>query len=422
MYKKFSGRSMLIVLMLIILSTILLLSLVTSYANAAFIEWNRTYGGESFDFIESVITVPDGFILAGSTYSFGDGNHSDAWLIKTDREGKELWNRTYKGAFSDNMQSALQTPDGYVLLVETKIEMPGYYEPWLIKTDRDGNEVWNRTYGKTFYVGSSVAKVSDGYVIAGWSPKGRDLGWLMKVDEKGNVVWEREYKPGNIQKSGAVFNLIQETSDGFIVVGHAKIPKMLNVEDDVWVVKTDFEGNEVWNRTFGGAGEDDAYCVKPTPDGYIIAGFTSYGFKKTNAWLIKIDKEGNEVWNKTFGGKDNDYACCVEVLKDGFVIAGYTINQSKSYAWLIKTDKEGNEKWKLILRSGIATSLVKVEDGFVVAGYDYSDKSAWLVKVMERIEVQKTEQPQYQISPVQSFVLFLAGVAMVLYLLYRVLR
>jgi|Deesub1362A_J573_1020465.scaffolds.fasta_scaffold26053_1 outer membrane protein assembly factor BamB len=51
-------------------------------------------------------------------------------------------------------------------------------------------------------------------------------------------------------------------------------------------------------------------------------------------WVVKTDFEGNEVWNRTFGGKDNDYACCVEVLKDGFVIAGHTVNQSKGYAWL----------------------------------------------------------------------------------------
>ncbi len=421
MYKKFSGKSMLIVLISVVLLTMLLLSIITPYGNIAFIEWNRTYGGKSLDLIESVIAVPDGFVLAGSTYSFGDGGkYSDAWLIKTDREGKEIWNRTYKGAFSDNMQSALQTPDGYVLLVETKVEMPGHYEPWLIKTDGEGNEIWNRTYGKTFYSASSIARVSDGYVIAGWSPKGWDLGWLMKVDEKGNVVWEREYKPGNFQKSGAVFNSIQQTSDGLIVVGHVKIPKMLKGEYDVWVVKTDFDGNEIWNQTFGGAGDDDAYCVKPTPDGYIIAGFTSNSGR--DAWIIKIDREGNEMWNKTFGGRDDDYACCVEVLKDGFVVAGYTVNRSESYAWLIKTDENGRKLWKLILRDGIATSLAKVQDGYVVAGYDYSDKSAWLVKVRERIE-EETEQPRqaHQISPT-PFVLFLAGVATALYLLYRVLR
>jgi len=101
--------------------------------------------------------------------------------------------------------------------------------------------------------------------------------------------------------------------------------------------------------------------------------------------IIHTSSAAKIEWNRTYGGKSFDAIESVIAVPDGFVLAGstYSFGDGSKYsdAWLIKTDKEGKELWKLILRSGIATSLVKVEDGFVVAGYDYSDKSAWLVKV-----------------------------------------
>lgn len=105
------------------------------------------------------------------------------------------------------------------------------------------------------------------------------------------------------------------------------------------LVKTGSEGAEQWLRTYGGAGNDEIRGVQQTSDGgYVLAGFTSsYGAGGRDAWLVKTDAEGRGVWSKTFGGEGDDAAYCIVQTKDGgHVLAG------EGQAWLIKTDKWGN--------------------------------------------------------------------------------
>ena len=135
---------------------------------------------------------------------------------------------------------------------------------------------------------------------------------------------------------------VQQTFDGgYIIAGFTG--------GDFWLIKTDGNGNIVWDMTYGGKDIDEAYSVQQTSDnGYIIAGMTlSFGAGIINAWLVKTDADGNKIWDRTFGKKFGNFAYSVRQTFDGgYIIAGLTggFGDVNGDVWLIKTDSQGKSK------------------------------------------------------------------------------
>ena len=311
-------------------------------------QWDRIMWGrpETDMMIECVQQTSDGgYILAGG---ISVGNRPwDFWLVKTDSNGNLQWNQSIgKIAKDDFAYSVQQTSDGgYILAGKSNAlgDTPSDYDFRLVKTDSAGMPLWDRYIdaGNT-EVAYSVQQTSDGgYILAGSTYGGfRSDALLVKTYSNGKVNWSRTF--GGTDRDMA-YSVRQTSDGGYILAGFTDSYGAGSF--DFWLVKTDSNGDEQWNKTFGGIGSEKAKSVWQTSDGgYILAGYTtSYGSGSTDAWLVKTDLNGNEQWNKTFGGTRSDRANSVQQTADGnYILAGETHSYGAGSAdvWLIKAGAE----------------------------------------------------------------------------------
>jgi hypothetical protein len=309
--------------------------------------WTRTFGGDGLDAAYAVQQTTDGgYIVAGVTRSFGAGG-ADARLIKTDAYGDTLWTRTFGGPDDDEAFAVLQAADlGYLLAGVTRSFGAGGADAWLIKTDAYGDTLWTRTFGGTEDDGArSVDMTTDGgYVLAGTTASfggGGDNVVLIKTGADGTMMWTRTFGGADADSGSAV----RRTRDGgCIVTGSTR--SIGAGEMDVYLVRTDFSGNLIWEKTVGGPGIEAGRDVRETREGgFVIAGTTySPGAGGADARLIKTDADGDTLWTRTFGGPGADAGLSVRQTTDrGYILAGGTTSSGAGGddAWLVKTDPNG---------------------------------------------------------------------------------
>ncbi len=305
--------------------------------------FSKVFGGNEEDWGNWIEKTNDnGFIIAGVTKSYGNGSY-DVYLIKTDGEGNKVFSKTFGDVEEDLGYCVKQTIDGgYIVVGGTKSFGSGSYDVYLVKTDANGNKIWQKTFGGSYEDwGYSVCQLNDGgYIISGFTSSfGSGMGdvWIIRTDSLGNKKWDKTF--GDNQDDGGVD--IKVTADnGFIIAGvHG------SNSGDVWIIKTDSLGNKQWDKKFGGSNQDGATSIDIINNEYIVTGMTmSYGSGNGDLWLIKIDSNGNKIWDRTFGGGEQDGGTSVKKTDDGgFIITGMTksYGEGKSDVWLIKTDSEG---------------------------------------------------------------------------------
>jgi PGF-CTERM protein len=360
--------------------------------------WDRTFGVQGDDNAYSLAHTSDGgYILAGSSHFYIGERHwdMDARLVKTDANGNMQWQRTIGGIEFDEAYSAMQTSDGgYIFAGRTSSYGAEFYGIWLVKTDAKGIEQWNRTFGgNDSDIASSVRQASDGgYIIAGRTKSfgaGSYDFWLVKTDSEGTEQWNRTFGGGS---SDRLYSFQQTIDGGYILGGDTRSFGMGS--SDFWLVKTDNNGIELWNRTFGGANNDRAYSLQQTSDGgFILAGVTR-SLHWYDCWLVKTDAEGVEMWNRTIGpNEDNSPNHILQIPDGGYIIAGETGSvESGGYndMWLVRTDHVGEVEWEMTLggtgQGDVARSVLLAPDGgLVVAGdkdwFTELGTDFWLIKL-----------------------------------------
>ena len=358
-------------------------------------QWAASYGGTGTDLASSIQQTADGgYIVAGSTRSFGEGNY-DVWVIKLDSNGAITWQKTYGGADYDHANSIQQTADGgYIVAGETTSFGTGERDVWVIKLDSNGAITWQKTYGGVEDdTVTSIQQTQDGgYVVAGYTYSfgtGTCDGWVLKLDGDGNVTWQKTYGGTNVDW---IYSIRQTADGGYIVAGETE---SFGAGDyDGWILKLDRDGNVTWQKTYGAGGPQSTFSVQQTQDnGYIVAGGAyASATGSTDAWVMKLDSTGAITWQKTYGGIGYDYPYSIQQTQDGGYIVGgeaYSFGPGNYSIWLIKLDASGAITWQKTYggAGGQRTQSIKQtqDGGYIIAGWHQasigSNSDAFILKL-----------------------------------------
>ncbi len=349
--------------------------------------WDKTYGGTAFDALSTILPTADGgFLVAGWSNSnisnektVNSRGDVDYWIMKINSSGVKLWDKTFGGNNTDALQTVSPTTDGGFLLGgwssstisgEKTEGNRGGNDYWIVKVTSDGTKQWDKTFGGTSEdILVNICQTSDGgFLLGGYSSsnasneknensRGLSDFWVVKINANGVKQWDKIY--GGVDKDELQVAISTDDA-GFLLGGWSESSISSEKSEnnkggrDYWIVKINASGTKQWDKTFGGAGDDDVDALLQTVDGnFMIGGGSSSSSSNDKSdnnrgdrdyWLLKISGTGQKLWDKTFGGLNYDFQTEIKATPDGGFILGGT---STSNAGFDKSENSrgGQDYW-----------------------------------------------------------------------------
>ncbi len=360
------------------------------------IEWEYKYGGPNDEVFRDIKQTTDGGYI-----TVGVWNSTSHWLVKLDADGKEQWNATAlpNETLWPRCWMVEQTNDGGYVTAGSheNAAQTMAYNRCIWKVDGDGNTEWLKIYDDppNGYHMCIKQTTDGGYIVTGEieiSTADHDI-LFFKTNSTGEVEWQHIWSFGILDDCGRV---VRQTSDGgYILLGQIQLTAS-NL--DVILIKTDSGGNMVWNKTYGGKYREwtQSSDILFASDGgyYLLGETTSFGAGQMDIWVVKTDANGNEEWNKTYGGKYWEMCGGICYSDDGNIMISGTTDATTigSDGLVIKIDTSGNIIWQDTfgyekqdqLQGGVNTS----DGGYIVAGNSiatdtsgYGAWDGWIIKM-----------------------------------------
>ncbi len=373
-------------------------------------QWDKTFGGDDYEQLHAIRPLADGnIIIGGNTQSRISGSvthemcgdtlipNFDFWLLKTDIYGNKIWDKRYGGDGMELMWTVLPMRDGGFLCggfstsnascdkAEDNIGGNGLADWWVVRTDANGEKMWERTYGTDGWEElREFVELPDGNILAmGWGGHGSGGNFtkevagrdsldirLAKLKPNGDIIWDKVYG-GNGYELG--LKLTPTPSGDLLIGGQSssregtgnKTAKLygrqgLVKNHDMWVIKINTDGGIIWDRTFGGDSNDVLTDIEPTLDGGFLLGGQSNSLASGNKesgnkgmrdfFLVKIDGDGNKEWDRSYGGSNLDDGFALYVNEEQEILFG-GVSRSENSGDSDKSDppEGGDDFWMIFL-------------------------------------------------------------------------
>jgi len=288
--------------------------------------------------------------------------------------GMEIWQDTCQGLHISKMDLFGN------FLFSKKYVRHTYYSP-------DGGMLRNLTPDSVSNTSDGGFIVSGMGTLYYWDiDRARYINFLTKFSNTGDLEWESIFEGiSSSQWSTAQFyqsKAVLETVDkGFIVLTDTLRGGV--GDSDLLLVKLDPAGNLLWQKTYGGNGKEDLFSmgrkIQLSPGGgYIITGTTeSFGAGDSDIWVIEVDALGNILWQKTYGGTGDENSSSIIVVQDGYIITGSSnsFGGGDSDLLAFKISANGEIQWQRLVGTSIyeegSRCIQTVSGGLLFAGKSF---------------------------------------------------
>ncbi|MEM7572674.1 MAG: T9SS type A sorting domain-containing protein [Bacteroidota bacterium] len=343
--------------------------------------FERSFGGPNEDQGQALITTRDyGFLEVGWSESLGDDNDVDFYVVRTDKDGIEIWSQVYDKGFKEIAKDVIELDDASLLIVGFREDTPG--SPvigHLLKIDSRGNEIWDRDYSagdQNLKLEQIIRSEEGGFLLTGsiqLEETGRDAALLLKIDEDGQEVWRQTYTNGYLDTGvGAV-----ALEDGYIL-GLNKSDADANL--DIVLIRTNLAGDTLFSKVWGTVERDERiYDIILLQDGNSIA-FAGSTDNTGLSLIAKADLNGDTLWLTEIDASDfGEELTSIIEENDGTTLtaAGNAVsaNALDSDVLLTKVNSlTGNQVWQRILGDDDVFNraedvVATLEGGYAIAAY-----------------------------------------------------
>lgn len=362
--------------------------------------WQETYGGTDTDRAMATIALENGDVAVAGTCKSFDALQSDICVTRLNAKGKTVWRKMLGGKNMDKASGISRAKDGSILVTGTSRSFSKNRDRdiYVAKISLEGKGIWQTTFGKErAEYGRAISGTDDGGAVVVGETESFGNGYkdiyIVKMDKDGGMLSERTMGG---EKEELVRGLTRTRDGSLVMVGSREIDRA--GDSDFFVLKMDQNGKKIWARTYGGEYEDILNSVTATLDGGIVAAGTtrSWGSKQTDLTVLKFSKEGKLIWHKIYGYKRYDFANAVTVTREGdFIIAGGSDSMGEGVydVYIIALDRNGELFWSGLygdINTDIAHGVTRTSDGsIVVVGESDSYTNAkdfFLLKLQKKIK------------------------------------
>jgi hypothetical protein len=337
-------------------------------------------------FLRAVAVRTDGsYLLAGTTVA-AEGEDRDAWTAQVLPDSTVAWSKSFGGDADHFCRDIAVGPNDSFVVTGSVFDDAGVQDGWLEARSSTGDPLWSQTYGTTRPNGDipfGVESLPDGYIVVGytWSfGAGKNDAWLVRTDLQGQVLWEKAY--GLANKDGAYGVLpLNQGADGFAFSGTSKMPGY-----DSWLGVVGANGTMAWEQHFAiPAGNDMATSIARLPNGgFVLAG---YGYTSSDEGvsfsgrILTTSSDGSVTADVLLGTPDaTDQFEKVLVADDGDLLAGGAKGGNPGRAWIVRTDSSGVLSWEWVAEGGSPQTvwdMALIEEGGVLAVGSKNSQGFW---------------------------------------------